>query len=43
MFPDEFEILKKAASNLKGLLLWRNLDLHDNIDKWWEQQTENRF
>ncbi len=22
---------------------WRNLDLHDNIDKWWKWQTENQF
>ncbi len=35
-FPDEFEILKKVASNLKRLVLWRNLDLHNNIDKRWK-------
>ncbi len=34
---------KKVASNLKWLVLWRNLDLYDNIDKQWKRQTKNRF
>ncbi len=36
MFLMNSKYWKKAASNLKRLLLWRNLDLQDNIDKRWK-------
>ncbi len=32
---------KKAASNLKQLVLWRNLDSHDNIDKRWKENRKS--